>query len=213
MNVSREVIEDLMVVYLSGDASPATRELVERAMAEDPELRRRAEAAAGMGNLPREEAPANLEQAALEKTQRLLGRRQTLLAVALALTATPLSIAGRGGEITFLLMRDWPWAARGLVLAAMIAWAAYFALNARLRAAGLERKASWKRNAWLLPMQYVVTLPMAAVLSQWGGPFAVWHVGLIAASVGALLWSEGRERLTTANPNWRPTSLFGDRRK
>ena len=41
MNVTREVILDLLPVYLSGDASPATRALVEEYMKQDSELAQR----------------------------------------------------------------------------------------------------------------------------------------------------------------------------
>jgi len=41
MNVTREIILDLLPVYLSGEASPATRSLVEEYMKRDPELAQR----------------------------------------------------------------------------------------------------------------------------------------------------------------------------
>ncbi len=41
MNVTREVILDLLPVYLSGEASPATRALVEEFMKQDSELAQR----------------------------------------------------------------------------------------------------------------------------------------------------------------------------
>ena len=41
MNVTREVILDLLPVYLSGEASPDTRSLIEEYMKQDPELAQR----------------------------------------------------------------------------------------------------------------------------------------------------------------------------
>ena len=41
MNVTREVILDLLPVYLSGEASPATRTLVEEYLKQDAELAQR----------------------------------------------------------------------------------------------------------------------------------------------------------------------------
>jgi len=41
MNVTREVILDLLPVYLAGEASPATRALIEEYMEQDPELAQR----------------------------------------------------------------------------------------------------------------------------------------------------------------------------
>ncbi len=41
MNVTREVILDLLPVYLSGEASPATRALVEEFLQQDAQLAQR----------------------------------------------------------------------------------------------------------------------------------------------------------------------------
>ena len=41
MNVTREVILDLLPVYLAGEASPATRAFVEEYLKQDPELAQR----------------------------------------------------------------------------------------------------------------------------------------------------------------------------
>ena len=50
MNVTREVILDLLPVYLAGEASPATRALVEEYMEQDQELAQRV--APSMGGQP-----------------------------------------------------------------------------------------------------------------------------------------------------------------
>ena len=41
MNVTREVILDLIPLYLAGDASPATRALIDEYLRQDPELAER----------------------------------------------------------------------------------------------------------------------------------------------------------------------------
>ena len=46
MNVTREVVVDLLPLYVSGEASPATRALVEAWLRDDPELAREAQALA-----------------------------------------------------------------------------------------------------------------------------------------------------------------------
>jgi hypothetical protein len=46
VNVTREVVADLLPLYVSGEASPATRALVEAWLRDDPELAREAQALA-----------------------------------------------------------------------------------------------------------------------------------------------------------------------
>ena len=54
MNISRDVVKDLIAVYLAGDASADTRALVESYLKTDPELARDVEAARGASlGLPR----------------------------------------------------------------------------------------------------------------------------------------------------------------
>src|SRR5207244_1916981 len=75
MNVTREVILDLLPVYLAGEASPATPPLVEEFLRQDEELARRIRqqwveslAAAAPSALP-----PDLELRSLKRTRRLLG--------------------------------------------------------------------------------------------------------------------------------------------
>ena len=63
MNVTREVILDLMPVCLSGEATPATRALVEEYMEQDPELaqRLRLQWADNLGKIAPSALPPDLE--------------------------------------------------------------------------------------------------------------------------------------------------------
>ena len=138
MNVTREVILDLLPVYLAGEASPATRTLVEEFLRQDEELARRIRqqwveslAAAAPSVLP-----PDLELRSLKRTRRLLGGQRWLFGFAIACTSVGMSLKitfaeGRLRDAHFVI-RDYP--QLGIVLAIGIAlWVAYFAIRRRLR--------------------------------------------------------------------------------
>ena len=67
MNISRDIVKDLVAVYLAGDASADTRALVESYLKTDPELARDVEAArATTLGLPRD-APADRGEASARR--------------------------------------------------------------------------------------------------------------------------------------------------
>ena len=65
MNVTKDVIQDLVIVYLSGEASADTRTLVEEYLAQNPEMAERVTAARSFA-VPVTTPPADLERRALE---------------------------------------------------------------------------------------------------------------------------------------------------
>ncbi len=80
MNVTREIILDLLPVYLSGEASPATRALVEDYMKQDPELaqRIRLQWAENFTKVAPSPLPPDLELRSLSRTRKLLGVQRWL---------------------------------------------------------------------------------------------------------------------------------------
>ena len=87
--VTKDIVRDLLPVYLAGDASADTRAVVESFLAGDQELRQIVDAARSY-SLPPLEAPANLEVRALQRTRRLLGRKNFWLGFALIFCSAPL---------------------------------------------------------------------------------------------------------------------------
>jgi predicted anti-sigma-YlaC factor YlaD len=94
MTVTRNVVMDLLPLYLAGEASAETNALVEEFLGQDPELRRQAElarrdlpAAQPMGPLA---LPPDLELRSLRRTQALL--RWQRLAFTFAVTFSCLSL-------------------------------------------------------------------------------------------------------------------------
>ncbi len=139
MNITREVILDLLPVYLAGEASPDTRTLVEEYVQHDAELAQsiRLQVAEAFATTPLPALPPELELRSLHRTRRLLGWQRWLFACAITFTALSLSsqfsfAGGRLREFHFLL-RDYPAQYGICLMLAVISWLAYFSLRRRLR--------------------------------------------------------------------------------
>ncbi|MFN7940250.1 MAG: hypothetical protein U0X73_01515 [Thermoanaerobaculia bacterium] len=139
MNVTRDVMNDLLTLYLADEASADTRALVEEQMRHDPELVRQVEAARRERfALPSPPPPGPTEEkAALERTRNLLKSRSSTLAIALVFTALPLSFTFDGSRVTFLLIRDAPIIGLAWWLTAAVMWGAHLWIRRRLSVSGL----------------------------------------------------------------------------
>jgi anti-sigma factor RsiW len=90
LNVNRNVVRDLLPVYLAGEASRDTRALVEAFLEQDPVLRAEAEAARSMGGgLPPVVPPDAVEARALAQTQSFVRQRSAWMGAAIAFTILP----------------------------------------------------------------------------------------------------------------------------
>lgn len=137
MEVTRDVVTDLLPLYVSGEVSTDTKALVEAYLRMDPELAR-AVAAARALELPAAPAPASSgEKAALDETRRLLKTRSSTLAVAILFTALPFSFAFDGSGVTFLLIRDAPVIGGAWLATAAFMWSWHALVRRRLRVSGL----------------------------------------------------------------------------
>ena len=134
MRVTREVINDLMPVYLSGEASPDTRTLVESFLGEDPELAALARVdvdGALRGGAPA--APAeDLEMRTLRRVKRMLTARSVLIGIAVFLTVLPLSFTFGPAGVHWVWQAE-PGGALAVAAAALATWMAVIALGRRLR--------------------------------------------------------------------------------
>ena len=137
MNISRDVIKDLLPVYLAGDASADTQALVESYLKSDPELARDVKVA-GATDLGLPETPTpTAEKQALEATRQLLKNRTSTLVVAMIFTVLPLTFAFDGTTITFFLIRDAPQIGITWWVTSVIMWIWHPAIRRRLRVSGL----------------------------------------------------------------------------
>jgi hypothetical protein len=134
-----DVVKDLLPVYLAGDASPATRELVEAALAADAALARLARLANAPDAFPSAEPalPPTAEKRALDATRRRLRWRSWLMGGALFASLLPLTSKGDSEGVQFFLLRDAPVVAGASLAVAAALWAAYLAVGRRLRVTGL----------------------------------------------------------------------------
>jgi anti-sigma factor RsiW len=136
MNITRDVINDLLTVYLAGEASPDTRAIVDEWLRTDPELARQA-AEAGRGELPPVRLPEpTAERRALSRTRRWLRWRMILLGVAIYVTTLPLTVVFNSHGFRGLLIEDWPERIAVMTLAAAL-WIAFIAVTRGVRASGL----------------------------------------------------------------------------
>jgi hypothetical protein len=137
MNVTREVILDLLPVYVSGEASPATRSLVEEYMKQDPELAQRVRSQ-WEENFAKLAPPPELEMKSLRRAHHLLALQKWLFGIGIGFFATSLSFrfSSVGGHIQgphFLFFDD-PLAFVGCIAPGLACWIGYFIIRRRLRA-------------------------------------------------------------------------------
>ena len=132
--VAKGVIEDLIPVYLSGEASPDTKQLVEQYVLAHPEMA----TLLHLPNLPgvTGSASPDLGLQALRQTRKLLQQRTTTLAVAAALSASIFTIV-QGSTIRFLMFRDAPGVAWLLLAASLISYGRFYWICRKLVVTGL----------------------------------------------------------------------------
>jgi hypothetical protein len=155
MNVTREVVADLLPIYFPDEASADTKVLVEDYFRQDPDFERIARRAATPLDTLRAAAPiaasCEKEKRDLESVLWGLRRRTWLFGVSLFVTLVPLSFDVTRGHIVSLTVRGNVWHAAFDWSLAAILWFLYFA---RLR---------W-RTATLVGAIFFTLLPISFVL-------------------------------------------------
>ena len=178
MNVTREVVTDLLPIYFSGEASGDTKVLVEDYFRQDPDFERIARSAAAPLETLRAAAPiaagSEKEKRDLESVRWGVQWRKVLLCVSLFLTLVPLSFYSHG-HIVSPMVRDAPWEAAFYWSLAVLFWFLYFA-RLRRRAASLVGAISLT----LIPVPFVLHSVFA------GG--SVGEVAIIVWTCAAVVW-------------------------
>jgi anti-sigma factor RsiW len=139
MNVTRDIVKDLLPLYVAGEGSPETRAAVESFLESDPELARIADAlrADELAAAHAAATPPGENRAALVRTKALLRRRSWLLSFAIFFTGLPLSFAADQNGVRFFFLRDAPALASASLAAGAALWIVYFVTSRRLRVTGL----------------------------------------------------------------------------
>jgi anti-sigma factor RsiW len=131
MNVTRDVVKDLLAVYLAGEASGDTRALVEDWLRSDPELAAQVDHARRL-ELPAVAAPApTVERRALDRTRRYLRWRSVVLGAAIYFSSLPFSVTFDSQGFSGLLLHDWSGRAVAISIAAVF-WAVFWRMSRRL---------------------------------------------------------------------------------
>lgn len=140
MNVTQEVILDLLPLYLAGEASPATRALVEEYMRQDPAFaeRVRLQSTDPFAQGPPSAPAPDLELRSLRRTRRLLGWQRWLFGFGIFFLATSLSnesqFEGWHLKEFHFLLRDYPLEFGGCLALGVACWIGYFLIRRRLGA-------------------------------------------------------------------------------
>lgn len=139
MSVTREVILDLLPLYLAGEASPASKALVEEYLKSDAELagQIRTRWAEGLSTAIPSPLPPDLELRTLHRTRRLLGLQRWLFGLAIACTAVAFSLRfsirdGEAPSVGFFMLEH-PAEFALLLAAGASLWIAYFGVRRRTR--------------------------------------------------------------------------------
>ncbi|HSP16850.1 MAG TPA: hypothetical protein VLV78_19040 [Thermoanaerobaculia bacterium] len=143
MNITRNVVTDLLPAYFSGEASEDTRSIVEEYFEQHPEFEREARRSAEgldqirqIGSIP---IDARLEQTALKRAKRLLRVQTILLALASTFSLNVISL-GFSFQITnghihphWLTLPGQSQVVGAIAVLAVILWALYFRIRRRIR--------------------------------------------------------------------------------
>ncbi len=135
MNVTRDVIMDLLALVRAGEASADSRALVESCLERDPELARIAKAQ--VPRLSQEHAPApvgkEVEMRTLERTKKLLNWRSAAIAAGVFFGLFPVYFSAGSGGARWLPLESPAGAAISAALA-IVGWGTYFWIRRSLRA-------------------------------------------------------------------------------
>jgi anti-sigma factor RsiW len=131
MEITRDVVKDLLTVYEAGEASDDTRAIVERWLRSDPELARQVRQAADVSLPSPPPLAATAEKRALDRTKRQLRRRFVLLGTAVYVTTLPLSVTFDSHGYSGLLIDNWPQRVVVWAIAALLWWF-YWRVSRRL---------------------------------------------------------------------------------
>ncbi len=186
MNVTREVVTDLLPVYFAGEASGDTKVLVEEYFRDNPEFERIARSSATPLETLRGTAPmrpeAEREKRDLECVRRGLWRNKVFFGMAVFFTLAPLAFFFSRGHF-FWLVREDPWEAAFFWSMAAVLWLGYFGRLTR-------------RTASLLFAILFILAPIVLDLHfSFGGslhfrdksPFGLLYEAVLFWSVAALL--------------------------
>ncbi|MDO8834729.1 MAG: hypothetical protein Q7V01_04000 [Vicinamibacterales bacterium] len=139
MTISDEVMNDLLTVYLAGEASADTQALVEAHARQDQAFAARLTAARSW-SLPSSPAggpPPDRGLLALKRTREFIRLRTVFVASGVLFTLLPLTFAFDGNGIQFLILGRHPGLTWSFWSIAAASWTACYVMHREVRHAGL----------------------------------------------------------------------------
>ncbi|HEX4807356.1 MAG TPA: hypothetical protein VH325_00410 [Bryobacteraceae bacterium] len=141
MNISKEVIKDLLPLYVSGEASDETRELVQHYIETDPELevmlREMTEAEQMLSRKPFVPDLADSQVRSFQKARLLIRYRGVILGAAIAYSLFPFAFVFANGQMHWIVISEMPKVALSSVIIAVALWCTYVFLSRKARKIGL----------------------------------------------------------------------------
>lgn len=138
MKLPRPVMDDLLTLYLAGEASPETRALVERYALENDDFAAAMHAAAEIPLTPPAEPAADAELRSLKMTRQFVFLRSLFMGMAIFFTLSPFSFVFNSQKGITWLMWD---ASHGLATSFLsigaASWVAWWLMRREVRKAGL----------------------------------------------------------------------------
>jgi hypothetical protein len=140
MNVSDDVMIDLLTVYLAGEASADTKALVEehaRVNEAFAERLRTASAFSLSSTTPQAGPPPDSQLRALKRTREFIRLRTIFTAGAVLFTLLPLVFTFGTGGVQFLILGRHPGLVWSFWSLAAASWSACYVMHRRVRLAGM----------------------------------------------------------------------------
>lgn len=134
MMASRDVVRDLLPLYVAGEASLDSVKLVARALAADPVLAAEAEAlrSSDPAAAPVPARAADGDRVALVRIREAVRTRSTLLGIAIFLTLAPFSFFYADGHVKLFALRDAPGMAIPAFVSGVACWVGWLLLGRRI---------------------------------------------------------------------------------
>jgi hypothetical protein len=136
MTLPPAIMNDLLTVYLAGEASPETKRLIEEYASSHPEFTAKLMGAAAF-SLPVSSTQPDVHLQALKQARQFVTLRSIFLGSAIFFTLVPFIQVFRNGHLYFSLMRDAPPLAIAAASIAGASWIACYVMHRGIRRAGL----------------------------------------------------------------------------
>ena len=132
MTTHQDIVLDLLPLYFSDEASPASRALVDAYFAAHPSFERSMRASQqARPDLPPQGAVGQ-GGAVVNRVRQLLRKRATMQGLAIAFTLMPFTFVFEHDQLRWMLLRDAPASAMAFWVAAVGFWFAFGMVNRQL---------------------------------------------------------------------------------